>query len=220
VEVVPGDHDVPSRFVGGSLLTLLYMAQLAVISQDPWFSTIHAPDEPDHLAFDLDPMPGVAFGRVRDVARWVHDELEKLDIPHALKTSGASGLYIYVPVLRGTTYESGRLFAQIVATVVAAKHPTVATVERSVDVRGQKVYIDYLQNVHGKTLATAYSVRASEFAGVSTPITWKELDDAVKPQDFTMTSMLDRLPSVDVLWAGLRASGGIDLRSVLAAWQR
>jgi bifunctional non-homologous end joining protein LigD len=196
------------------------MAQLAVISQDPWFSTVQAPLEPDQIAFDLDPMPGVTFGRVRDVARWIHDELEKVHIPHALKTSGASGLHIYVPVARGTTYESGRLFAQIVATGVAAKHPAVATVERHVDVRGSRVYIDYLQNVHGKTLATAYSVRASAFGGVSTPITWKELDEAVKPQDFTMTSLLERLPSVQDLWAGLRTSQGLDLRVVLEAWQR
>src|SRR5262249_13664339 len=75
VEVLPSDTEVPSRLVGGALMTLLYMAQLAVISQDPWFSRVATPEDADHVAFDLDPMPGVAFARVLDVARWIRDEL-------------------------------------------------------------------------------------------------------------------------------------------------
>jgi bifunctional non-homologous end joining protein LigD len=153
VEVLPSDKEVPNRLVGGFLLTLLYMAQLAVISQDPWFSTVHAPDEPDQVAFDLDPMPGVTFVQVRDMARWVHDELQRLEIPHVLKTSGASGLHISVPLPAGTSYESGRLFCQIIATLIAHNHPKQATAMRSVDAKGRRVYIDYLQNVRGKTFS-------------------------------------------------------------------
>ena len=105
----------------------------------------------------------------------------------------------------GTTYESGVLFAQIVATVVAARHPRVATVERMVRARGRStIYVDYLQNILGKTLATAYSARASEFAGVSTPLTWKEVDAGVDPRDFTIVTTPARFAEVGDLWARLR----------------
>ena len=85
-----------------------------------------------------------------------------------------------------TPYETGRIWAQIVATIVATRHPQVATVERSVKRRGAKVYVDYLQNIEGKTLACAYSARASEFAGASTPLTWDEVDAGVDRRDFTI----------------------------------
>ena len=161
---MPGD-DVPSRFIGGNLKTLLHMTQLAAISQDPWFSRVNSLEAADHVALDLDPSEGVPFARVLDVARWIHDELEHLGTVGFPKTSGADGLHIYIPLPPGIPYEAGLLFCQIVATVVAQKHPQVATVERHVKARGPRVYVDYLQNILGKTLATAYSARASDYAG-------------------------------------------------------
>ena len=125
-------------------------------------------------------MPGVKFAWVLDVARWVRDELEKLNIKGFPKTSGASGIHIFIPLAPGTPYEAGQIFCQIVATVVSNKHPKVATVTRSVHARGQKVYVDYLQNIEGKSLACAYSARASDFAGASTPLTWKEIDEGLR----------------------------------------
>ena len=103
------------------------------------------------------------------------------------------------------------IFCQIVATVVAQKHPKEATVERTVRKRGKQVYVDYLQNIPGKTLATAYSARASEYAGVSTPLTWKEVDAGVDREAFTIKTMAARLKRVGDLWAGLRKSKGVDL---------
>jgi bifunctional non-homologous end joining protein LigD len=97
---------------------------------------------------------------------------------------------------------------------VSQKHPKIATVERSVSARGPRVYVDYLQNILGKTLATAYSARASDYAGVSTPLTWKEIDDGVRRQDFTITTMPARLKEVGDLWAKLRNSKGVDLSRV------
>jgi bifunctional non-homologous end joining protein LigD len=217
VEVIPHDRVVPSRLVGGSLATLLYMTQLAALSQDPWFSRVGSIDVADHAALDLDPMPGVAFARVVDAARWIHDELDRLGIPSVPKTSGAEGLHVYVPLPPRTPFDAGRLFCQIVATIVADKHPKEATVERSVDARGRRVYLDYLQNVRGKTLATAYSARASTRAGVSTPVTWTELEEGVDRNDFTLRTVLDRLRTVGDLWAALRASKGADLAAVLDA---
>ena len=114
-----------------------------------------------------------------------------------------------------TPYRAGLLFAQIVATVVARKHPKTATVERSLSARRGRIYIDYLQNVRGKTLASAYSARANEFAGVSTPLRWREIDAGVSPRDFTVGTTAQRLDAVGDLWAGLRTSKGADLRAVM-----
>ena len=176
VERIP-DADVPTMFVGGDLKTLLYMAQLAAISMDPWFSKVGTLDEPDVVAIDLDPQPGATFTQILDVARWVRDELERLEVPAFPKTSGSEGLHMFIPLPKGTSYEAGMLFCQIVATIVASKHPKVATIERMVKRRKDRtIYVDYLQNIPGKTLACAYSARASAFAGVSAPLTWDEID--------------------------------------------
>jgi len=161
-------------------------------------------------------MPGVTWAEVCDVARWAHDELDRFGVPGFPKTSGASGLHIYIPLRPGTPYEPGRIFCQMIATILAHKHPTAATVARSVHARGRTIYVDYLQNIRGKTLATAYSARASDFAGVSMPLTWKEVDDGVRPQDFTIRTALPRLRALGDLWAACRTSPGADLRTVLA----
>ena len=203
-----------AQLVGGDLLTLLYTTQLAAISQDPWFSRVQSPESADYAALDLDPMPGLPFSRTLDVARWVHDELESLGAQAVAKTSGAEGLHIYVPLSPGTPYEAGQLFCQIIATVVAQKHPREATVERTVAARGRRVYIDFMQNVLGKTLATAYSARASDYAGVSAPLTWQEVHAGVDREAFTIQSVPDRLKTTGDLWAPLRKSKGVELEVV------
>jgi bifunctional non-homologous end joining protein LigD len=203
------------RLVGGSLVTLLYQAQLAAISQDPWFSRVQTPQYADYVALDLDPMPGVSFAQVLEVARYVHEEIDALDIPAVPKTSGSSGLHVYIPLPPRTTYESGLLLCHIVATMVAMKHGRIATVERAVAKRGKKVYVDYLQNIEGKTLATVYSARASEFAGVSTPLTWDEVYEGVEPHDFTLRTALARFEKVGDLWAPVRHAKPVDLRDLL-----
>ncbi|MGH9257070.1 MAG: DNA ligase D, partial [Vicinamibacterales bacterium] len=147
--------------------------------------------------------------------RWIREELQALKTPCFAKTSGSGGAHIYIPMPPDTPYDAGLLFSQIVATVVARKHPAIATVERSLRARGRRVYVDYLQNARGKTLASAYSARASDFAGVSMPITWDEVDEGVSPQDFTLRTAAARLQAVGDLWAPLRRSKGADLRAVM-----
>jgi bifunctional non-homologous end joining protein LigD len=221
IETLPDELDPISepdarRLVGGSLTTLLYMAQIAAISQDPWFSRVQSPLDADFVAIDLDPTEGAPFARVLDVARWVRDELERAGVPGYPKTSGSSGLHIFIPLPRGTSYESGLLLSQIVATVIAARHPKIASVERSVRARPRgSIYVDYLQNILGKTLACAYSARASAFAGVSTPLSWEEIDGALDPRDFTVRTALSRFRARGDLWAGLRTGPPADLRRVL-----
>jgi bifunctional non-homologous end joining protein LigD len=202
------------QIIGGDLKTLLHMTQLAAISQDPWFSRIQHPQFADHAALDLDPADGVPFERALDVARWIRDELDALGAVGVAKTSGADGLHVYVPLPAGTPYDAGMIFCQIVATVVAHKHPKVATVERSVKARGPRVYIDCLQNILGKTLATAYSARASDYAGVSTPVTWQEIEDGFDRRELTIQTAPSRFERVGDLWAQLRKSKGVDLSRV------
>jgi bifunctional non-homologous end joining protein LigD len=219
VEAVEEDNEVRPRVIGGSLTTLLYMAQLAAISQDPWFSRLASRGCPDYVALDLDPMPGVPFAQVLEVARAIGDELRTLHVPAVAKTSGSSGLHIYIPLAPSTPYASGQLFCQIVATMVASRWPSIATVERAVKHRGRTVYVDYLQNIEGKTLATAYSARASEFAGVSTPLTWDELGERIDPQDFTVTTVVDRFRTTGDLWAPVVTGPRLELRDALERLQ-
>jgi bifunctional non-homologous end joining protein LigD len=208
------------RVVGGSLTTLLYMTQIAAISQDPWFSRVQSPLDADHCAIDLDPTDGATFDRVLDVARRVRDELATLGVPGYPKTSGARGLHIYIPLPPGTSYESGQLFCQIVATIVATRHPKIATVERTFARRPRgTVYVDFLQNILGKTLATAYSVRASEYAGVSTPLTWKEIAGKLDPRDFTIRTAPARFKKVGDLWEGLRTEKPADMEAVFEKYK-
>ena len=214
------DSVVP-YLVGGRLQTLLYMAQLAVISQDPWFSTLPDIEAADMVALDLDPMPECSFDRVLDVACWLHDELHRLGVPCFAKTSGSEGVHIFIPLPAGTPYEAGMIFCQIVATVVAGRHPAAATVERIVKRRRpDAVYIDYLQNIYGKTLACAYSARASAFAGVSTPLTWTEVHEGagagLRPHDFTLRSIFARLDQVGDLWAANRTAEPARLEAAFA----
>jgi bifunctional non-homologous end joining protein LigD len=215
-EPVPGDTDVPRRLIGGSLTTLLYMAQLAVLSQDPFFSRVQSPAVMDFAAIDLDPMDGATFARVLDVARWVRDELEGLGVTSFPKTSGASGLHVYIPLPPRTPYKAGMLFCQIVGELVAKKHPREATVERTVGKRDPTtIYVDCLQNIEGKTLACAYSARASDYAGASTPLTWDEVDAGVDPRAFTIRTLPARVREVGDLWEALRTAPGIDLSAAL-----
>jgi bifunctional non-homologous end joining protein LigD len=216
-DVEPIDEDAPrERLIGGSLTTLLYMTQLAAISQDPWFSRVADPFHADYVAIDLDPGDDATFAQVLDVARWTKDVLDKYRIPAWPKTSGASGLHIYIPLPPETTYDTGQLLCQMVATVVAQAHPKVATVERWVKRRPRgTVYVDYLQNILGKTLATAYSARASDYAGVSTPLTWKEVERGVDPRDFTIRTAPGRFKDVGDLWKAFRTSKPVDLDAVI-----
>ena len=216
-DVEPIDEEgARDRLIGGSLTTLLYMAQLAAISQDPWFSRVSDPFHQDHAAIDLDPGEGAGFDKVLDVARWVKEELDRLGMPGVPKTSGSRGLHIYLPLPKKTTYETGQLLCHLVATIVSTKHPKVATIERMVKRRPRgTVYVDYLQNILGKTLACAYSVRASDYAGVSTPLKWSEVKPGLDPREFTIRTAPARFREVGDLWARLRTGPTVDVHAVL-----
>ncbi len=190
------------RFVGGSLATLLYTIQLGAISVDPWHARVGRIHTPDYAIIDLDPGPRADFRRVIDAARWVKEGLDSLGLVGVPKTSGASGIHVYLPLPPRTSEETALLVAQLVATRVAEAHPADATVTRSVGQRGVKsVYVDYLQNVRGKTVACAYCVRPVPGAHVSAPLEWNELTDDLRPGAFTIRTMPERIAAVGDIWA-------------------
>jgi bifunctional non-homologous end joining protein LigD len=190
------------RLVGGNLATMLYTVQLGAVSYDPWHSRVGDLDSADYTVLDLDPGPGTPFERVVEVARWTKEEMDQLGLRGALKTSGSTGLHIYLPLPPATPLEAATLTAQIVATRVAQKHPKEATVERMTKNRPPgTVYVDYLQNILGKTVAGVYAARAKAIPTVSTPLEWDELTDGLDLRDFTIDTVPARVRQLGDLWS-------------------
>ena len=190
------------RLIGGDLVTLMYLIQLGAISTDPWSSRVQSIADADYSIIDLDPGPKAAFRRVVQVAQWVKEELDELGLHAVPKTSGASGIHIVMPLPRGAGYEVSRVLAELVARRVNEKHPKETTVHRWVKSRpAAAVYVDYLQNIRGKTVASVYSARAEPHASVSTPLKWSEIVSDLSPRDFTVENVPGRLKKVGDLWA-------------------
>jgi bifunctional non-homologous end joining protein LigD len=221
VEIVTNDDgEKQRRMVGGDLLTLLYTIQLGAVSVDPWHSRMANLDYADYSIVDLDPGPKAKFGRVVQVARWVKEVLDELGLHAAVKTSGSEGLHVYIPLPPKTPTDASVLVAQIVAERVAREHPKEATVKRFVKQRGEAmVYVDYLQNIKGKTVAGPYCVRARDGATVSTPLEWDELTDSLDPRDFTIDSVMERFAEKGDIWATAMKRKN-SLRKLLAASKR
>jgi bifunctional non-homologous end joining protein LigD len=215
-----GDGESVRFLVGGDLATLLYTVQLGAVSVDPWHARVGSLDAADYTVLDLDPGPEATFVRVVEVARWVKAELDALGLHAALKTSGSRGLHIAVPLPPGTAPDTALLLAELVATRVAAAHPREATVERALRARpAGAVYVDYLQNVPGKTVAGAYAVRPRPGATVSTPLAWDDLRDDLDPRAFTLRTVPARLESVGELWTSVlrRPNSVRALRAIVRA---
>jgi bifunctional non-homologous end joining protein LigD len=200
------------RLIGGDLVTLLYVIQLGAISIDPWHSRVQSVQMADYSIIDLDPGPRAAFGRVIEVAQAVREVLDRLKLHAVPKTSGASGLHVVIPLPRGVPNDGARMVAELVATMVAERHPKIATIERWVRSRPPRaIYVDYLQNIRGKTVAGVYSARAEPTATVSTPLSWDEITGDLDPRAFTIASVPARVREVGDLWAeGMRRANSLD----------
>lgn len=174
--------------------SLAWLVNQGCIEMHPWLSKASTPSIPDVMVLDLDPSEGVPFSQVIEVAIAVKGCLEDFGLVGVPKTSGATGIHIFVPVKGKYNYSQVRKAAETIAGIVAARYPSIATVERNVNMRSGKVYVDYLQNVQGKTIASVYSVRPVPTANVSTPLTWEEvLEKDFTPEMFTMETILPRL---------------------------
>jgi bifunctional non-homologous end joining protein LigD len=194
--------------------TLFYLNNLGCIELNPWNSTTRALDYPDYLVMDIDPSETNSFDEVIDAALVIRSVLEKAGAPSYCKTSGATGLHIYVPLKAQYTYEQARSFAEIVAHLAAAQLPETTTTERALSKRAGRIYLDYLQNKRGQTLASAYSVRPVPGATVSTPLHWKEVKAGMHPSKFTISTIAARIEKTGDLFAGV-LSEKTDLRKCL-----
>jgi|SRR3984885_14696852 len=189
------------------LAGLLWLINLGCIDLNEWYSRCDDTDRPDYLHFDLDPVKGggTSFATVRACALHVHEALDDLGIPAYAKTSGSSGIHIYVPIERGPLQKEVWTFAKAFAQTMERMHPDVITAEYRIAKRpAGRVLVDYNQNAWGKTLASVYSVRAKPRATVSTPVTWDEIAAGCEIEDFRLDNVRERFVEVGDLWAPMR----------------
>ncbi len=169
--------------------SLLHFVNLGSIEQHPWHSTTAKLDKPDWLAIDLDPKkaPWENVLQVALIGKQVCDEIGLKAFP---KTSGSSGIHIYLPLTPANDYGKVAEFSRLLASEIARRAPKIATVERSIDKRKrEQVYVDWMQNARGKSLAAVFTARAKPGATVSMPLTWKQIEQGVKISDFTVKNV-------------------------------
>ncbi len=195
--------------------TLVYMANLGCIEINPWLSRLDNLDKPDFCVIDLDP-EGIDFKAVVEVAQAVHTLLEQAKIENYCKTSGATGLHIFVPLGAKYSYDQSKQFAQIIATLVNRRLPKITSIERMPAKRQKRVYLDYLQNRVGQTLASVYSVRPRPGAPVSTPLKWEEVNNKLDVTAFNIKTIAPRLKKVGDLWRPVASGDGVNLKQALA----
>ena len=169
--------------------SLLHLVNLGTIEQHPWHSTLKHLDKPDYFMLDLDPKQA-PWQNVLDVALLCKEVFDELGLPAFPKTSGSSGIHVYVPLKPKYTYGKIAAIAEGLAAEVARRAPKIATIQRSLAKRQkQQVYVDAMQNARGKTIAAAFSARAKPGATVSMPLTWKQIEKGVKISDFTIENV-------------------------------
>ena len=199
--------------VGGQLETLLYLVQLGSIEINPWNSRVGHLDHPDWIVIDLDP-EGVTFNDVIEVAKTVHEATNEWTVPTCPKTSGKTGIHIYIPMGAEYTYEQAKNLAHLIVLEVNRRQPKLTSVERNPDKRKHRIYLDFLQNREGQTLAAPYSVRPTPEASVSMPLHWDEVKKGLDPMDFTIKNAAKRLKRTGDLWKPVMGHG-IDLAKLL-----
>ncbi|HZQ04265.1 MAG TPA: non-homologous end-joining DNA ligase [Gaiellaceae bacterium] len=185
---------------------LLWMVQMHCIDMNAWYSRVDRPDRPDFVLFDLDPPEGDFFALAVRVAHLVRAALERLELRSYVKTSGADGIHVLVPIARRHGYDETYEFAELVSRQLEAEHPgevTTAWLKR----KRSGVLVDHRQNGWGKTIASVYSVRPKPGAPVSTPLEWEELTEQVRPRDFSMAAALERVAARGDLFAPVLRGG-------------
>jgi bifunctional non-homologous end joining protein LigD len=197
------------------LPSLLWLINLGCIDLNPWYSRCDDIDRPDFLHFDLDPGPGAGFEKVREVALCVRDILGALDMPTFAKTTGSKGIHVYIPIVRGPLQKEVWTFAKAIAIELESRHPEIITAEyRKVKRPHGRVLVDYNQNAWGRTLASIYSIRPTPFAGVSTPVTWEELEAGADIKDFRIDNVVERVRKLGDLWKPVLGKKRFDLFKV------
>lgn len=189
--------------------SLLWCINLGCIDLNQWYARCDDVNRPDYVHFDLDPGPGVEFGRVLEAGLAVHEALEALKMPAFVKTTGSKGLHVYVPIVRGPLQKEVWTFAKALAQELASRHSALLTSVYKVAKRPKgRVLVDYNQNAWGRTLASIYSVRPRPEASVSTPIAWKDVAKGVRIEDFTIGNVPKRVAKLGDLWKPVTAAKG------------
>lgn len=193
VKVYSGSNDKDINYmICQDEASLLYMVNLGCIEINPWLSRKHSPEYPDYMVIDLDPQD-VPFGEVTEVAQVVKDVLDEGGITGYCKTSGSRGLHIYIPMGAAYHYDQVKTFAELIVSIVNERVPAITSLERMPKKRKNKIYLDYLQNRMGQTLAAPYCIRPRAGATVSTPLEWKEVKKGLDPNSFNIKTIFKRL---------------------------
>ena len=207
------DGEDKEFLVGGDEATLLYMATLGCIEMNPWFSRIQHPDNPDYCVIDLDPDKNT-FDQVIEAAQEVKKILDAIEIPGFVKTSGSTGIHIYIPLGAKYSYDQSQMFAKLIVTIVHEQLPEFTSMERQIKNREGKMYLDFLQNRPGATIASPYSLRPKPGATVSMPLHWDEVKKGLTMKDFTIRNSIERIKREGDLFKGTLQKG-IDIAKAL-----
>lgn len=195
--------------------TLLYLANLGSIEINPWNSRITSLDNPDYLIMDIDPSEKNTFNQVIETALVIKEVLDKAQADCYCKTSGATGMHVYVPLGAKYDYEQAKNFAHIIASLAHEQLPDFTSLERNLSKRtASNIYIDFLQNRKGQTLASVYSLRPKPRASVSAPLEWSEVKKGLDPKNFNIKNTLSRIEKKGDLFAGVLKKG-IDMKKCL-----
>lgn len=198
--------------------SLLYIANLGCIEINPWFSRVGALDNPDFLVIDLDP-DGNDFDHVIEIAHEVREILSTVGAESFCKTSGATGIHIAAPTAAKYDFDEVREFAETVCRIIAKKFPATTSIERSPNRRKKKIYLDFMQNRRGQTLAAPFCIRPRDLAPVSMPLSWKALKTGIVPEDFTIKNTPQMISKQVKFWEGVLGDG-IDLKSCRRALKK
>ncbi|RYG08791.1 MAG: DNA ligase D, partial [Chitinophagaceae bacterium] len=201
-----GEGEKKEYLVGTDVDSLLWMASLGCIEMNPWFSRIQHPDNPDYCVIDLDPDKHT-FDQVVKAALEVKKVLDAIDVPCYPKTSGSTGMHIYIPLNAKYSYDQSQMFAKIIVSLVHKQIPDYTSLERMIAARKGKMYLDFLQNRPGATIAGPYSLRPKEGATVSMPLHWDEVKKGLKITDFNIFNAIERLRVEGDLFKGVLGKG-------------
>jgi bifunctional non-homologous end joining protein LigD len=198
--------------------SLLYIVNLGCIEINPWSSRSETPDQPDWCIIDLDPDKN-SFDQVIEAAQVTHQLLDSAKIPNYCKTSGSTGLHIYIPLGAKYTYDESKEFARVIATLVQKELPSYTTIERLTSNRKGKMYVDFLQNRPQATVAGVYSLRPKADPTVSMPLHWHEVRKGLKMKDFTIHNALERVKAEGDIFKPVLGKG-IDMEKALRSLER
>lgn len=208
------DGEDKEYLIANDEATLLHMINIGCIELNPWSSTIKKPDNPSFCIIDLDPDKN-SFDQVIETARVTKEILDDMGVPSYPKTSGSTGLHIYIPLGGKYTYEQSKEFARVIVTLVNRELPKFTTIERTISDRKGKMYLDFLQNRPHATIACAYSVRPKPGATVSMPLHWEEVKKGLKMADFNIFNAVERVEEMGDIFRPVMGKG-IDLKKIVA----